>query len=347
MRVVFFMRRPWPGRNHSVEHMVDGIAESLSPDIKVGRAVSRFLSLGVAGRIYNIVEASLRQGDVNHVTGDVHFLTYLLSPRRTVLTVLDCGRIDGPPDYRKRIVKFFWFSVPVRQAKAITVISEAVKQDLLRHVRVAPEKIHVIPVAVPSVYERIPKSFNAHCPTILQVGTNPNKNLERLFEALSGISCLLRIVGTLSDEHRALLLRWGIRYENYVSVDNAEMLRLYSECDIVSFPSTFEGFGMPIIEGNIVGRPVVTGNATSIPEVAGDAACMVDPFDVKAICDGFLRVISDAPYRELLVKNGYENAKRYDQRTITALYEAVYRRVACSAQGKSWRRFLSPGSRVS
>ncbi|MEY4508998.1 MAG: hypothetical protein RLZZ450_1120 [Pseudomonadota bacterium] len=345
MRVVYFMRRPRPGQNHSVEHIVEGVVNALSPNIEAVRAVSRHLSVGVLPRIYNIVEAAFRQGDVNHVTGDVHFLTYLLHRQKTLLTVLDCGRIAGRPDYRKRIVKLFWFTIPVHRCAAITVISNAVKAELLEHVRVDPDKIHVVPVAVPTSYTRVDKPFDADRPVILQVGTAPNKNLPRLFAALAGVRCRLRIVGALPDEYRKLLEEAQLDYESFVGLSNSEMLRQYSECDIISFPSTFEGFGMPIIEGNIVGRPVVSGNVASMPEVASDAACLVDPFDIESIRAGFVKVIRDAPYREGLVQRGYSNAKRYDVVAITKQYESLYHQLAARGRSAAVLRRSTDGDR--
>jgi glycosyltransferase involved in cell wall biosynthesis len=333
MRVVLLTRRPRPAANFSVEHIVESLTENLSAEFQPRVAVSRFVSNGIFRRLYNVVEAAARQGDLNHVTGDVHFLTYLLHKDRTVLTVHDCGRIVGASDLRKRLIRILWFAIPVRRCAAITVVSEAVRRQLLEQVRVDPAKVRVIPVAVPSQYKHLPKPFASERPVILQIGTAPNKNLPRLFEGLSGIPCTLRIVGVLTSEYRSLLERHAVEYDNYVNLTNAEMLKLYRECDIVAFASTFEGFGMPIIEGNLVGRPVVTGNVASMPEVAGDAACLVDPFDVTSIRTGFVRIIHDADYRERLVANGFANARRYDPRVVAGLYEALYREVLAGSGG--------------
>jgi glycosyltransferase involved in cell wall biosynthesis len=328
MRVVLFSRKPRPAVSFGVEASVRELLENMSPEFAPVQVISRFESNGFLRRLYNVLEAAVRQGDVNHVTGEVQFLAYLLERDRTILTILDCGRIAGAPDFRKRLIRLLWFTIPVRCCKVVTVISENVKRDLLRHVRMDPDKIRVIPVAIPSHYKASPKPFASARPRVLTVGTAPNKNLMRLFEALAPLSCSLDIVGNLSPELKAQLERLQLEYRNYVNLSADDMLQRYVECDLLAFPSTFEGFGMPIVEANRVGRPVVTGNMSSMPEVAGNAACLVNPFEVASIRAGIQRVIEDADYRERLITNGFRNAQRYDPRAVTAQHEALYREVA-------------------
>jgi glycosyltransferase involved in cell wall biosynthesis len=95
-------------------------------------------------------------------------------------------------------------------------------------------------------------------------------------------------------------------------------------CDLLVFASTFEGFGLPIVEAQATGRPVVTSNIMSMPEVAGDAACLVDPFNVSSIREGVLKVINDSDYRNALVKAGFENVKRFQPEQIARQYAELY-----------------------
>lgn len=286
---------------------------------------------GVLRRLFNVMEALLGQGDIHHVASDLPFATYLLPRRRTVLSIDDCAALAGPEGLRKRISKLLRFTLPVQHCAAITVPAETSKQELLRHVPTDPEKIHVIPVSVPALFRRIDKPFDAARPRILQIGSGRSKNRERLFDALQGIPCTLAVIGPLSAAEVALLDRYGISYTSYPDCTGEALLERYRESDIVAYPSTYEGIGLPIIEAQRVGRPVLAGNTSAMPEVAGGAAELVNPFDVSDIRAGLRRIIEDAEHRAALIERGFENAKRSDPARVTRLHEALYQRLWSAA----------------
>jgi glycosyltransferase involved in cell wall biosynthesis len=102
------------------------------------------------------------------------------------------------------------------------------------------------------------------------------------------------------------------------------MIQKYVECDIMTFVSTYEGFGMPILEAQSTGRVVITSNISSMPEVAGLGAHLVDPMDVTSIRNGIVKLINNSTYRNELIANGYENIKRYNPDLIASMYEDIY-----------------------
>lgn len=324
MRVTFFQRLP-QGANFSVERLFMDVRHALPEGIDAKVAVSRFESRGFFRRIYNIIEAVFRQGDVNHITGDVHFLTFLLRKRRTLLTILDLDQVDRRKGLRWALLLFLWYWLPIKRAAIVSVISQATKDDLLRHIKVDSRKIRVIHCAVSEVFRPTYQRFNVAKPNILQIGNKPNKNLERLVEALKNIQCHLRIVGKLSDAQIANLRQSRVEFSVVYNISDDELIEEYRRCDILAFASTFEGFGLPIVEAQAMGRPVVTSTVGPMPEVAGDAACLVDPFDVMSIRQGILKVINDFGYRERLIQQGFKNIERFRPKKIAQQYVTIYR----------------------
>jgi glycosyltransferase involved in cell wall biosynthesis len=210
----------------------------------------------------------------------------------------------------------------------VTAISEHTRAELIRQVKCDPRKIRVIHCPLSPSFTFSPPHFQKDLPTLLQVGTGPTKNVGRMIEALQGIRCRLWVVGPLTEEHERLLESCAIEYRNFPRVSDDELMTLFVQSDIVIFASTYEGFGLPVIEAQAVGRPVIVSNKASLPEVAGGAAEFVDPYDQRSIGDAVRRLISSADLRERLVALGRGNVKRFEPRRIAEEYAAIYRSVA-------------------
>ena len=324
IKVTQYLRKP--GKNsHSIERLYEDIRAHMPPDIKVNICQNTFVSQAFLPRIYDIFRARRNQGDVNHVTGDIHFTTYLLKKKRTILTIHDFVTFERLRGIRRWLFWFLWYWLPEKRSEAITVVSEATKKQVTRHLKCDEKKIKVIHNNVSEEFQPAPKKLNLKNPRILQIGTNPNKNINRIAEALAGLCCKLVIIGPLSTKQNDVLAKFNISYENHTDLSRQALLEQYHLCDLLVFASTYEGFGLPIIEANAVGRPVVTSNCWSMPEVAGNAACLVDPFDISSIREGITKLIDNKIYCNQLIRHGFENVKRFRLESIALQYATLYR----------------------
>jgi glycosyltransferase involved in cell wall biosynthesis len=326
--VSFFQRKPRTVGNYSVEFIFKDVRKRLTDSIEPKEVYSTYESSGLFKRIYNCLEVVGKQSSVNHVTGDINYIGIFLNKRKTIQTVLDCVFLSSTSGFKHRILKLFWLTIPVKRARFITAISESTKKEILKYVPCNPDKIVVIPVAISNRFHRRDKIFNNTKPRILQLGTAPNKNIARLIEALENIPCILDIVGKHNEEIENQLKQRNITYTYSWNLSEEEILKKYEEADIISLVSTYEGFGMPILEAQATGRPVITSNILSMPEVAGNAACLVDPFDITSIKQGMLKIINNSSYRQELINKGYENIKRFDPDRIALQYFDLYRAIA-------------------
>jgi glycosyltransferase involved in cell wall biosynthesis len=97
---------------------------------------------------------------------------------------------------------------------------------------------------------------------------------------------------------------------------------------MVVFASLYEGFGLPILEAQAMGRPVITSNFGAMREAAGDAALLVDPYSVEEIRAAILRIKNEPQLREELVRKGRENVERFRPEAVARQYAEIYRRLA-------------------
>jgi len=171
----------------------------------------------------------------------------------------------------------------------------------------------------------------------LNVGTiEPRKNQHRLAEAyarylaLGGAPMPLVLAGGegwLMEDFQKHLNKLGITEHvvmtGYVSDD--ELIWLYRNCYANLYPSLFEGFGLPVLEGMQFGAPTLTSRTTSIPEVAGDAAILLAPEDIEGWAQAMLRLAANRAERDQLGVAAREQATRFDWKnsavSLLQLYE--------------------------
>lgn len=317
--ITLFFRKKREGVN-SIEMVFSAIENQLLPHTSIQLPYEGASPITL---FKNILFAHKHKTDVNHITGDAHYIALGLG-RNTVLTIHDVQsalKINNP--LKRFYVKLFWFYLPALIVNRITVISEFTKVELSKLIPFAKNKIVVIHNAFNPAIGYVKRGMNKR-PVILHMGTKPNKNLERVLEALNKMNCLLIIVGKLTSRQSQILKDYRIDYENYFDVDYAEIVQYYQKCDIVSFPSTYEGFGLPILEANAVGRPILVGDIEVLHEIAGNAAYFVDPMDTDAIKQGFIELLNNSDLRSNLISCGLQNVQRFTPKAIAVQYNDLY-----------------------
>jgi glycosyltransferase involved in cell wall biosynthesis len=221
------------------------------------------------------------------------------------------------------ILWFFWVYLPVLKAKSIIAISNHTKNEIIRYTGCNAKKIKVIPCLISPYFTYSPNDFNHHYPIILHIGTAWNKNLSSHIQAVKGIPCQFKIVGRLSENHRLELINAKIDFENVVHLTDNEILSLYHSCDILLFASLAEGFGLPILEAQRVGRAVITSNMGAMAEVAGKGALLVDPLSVESIHNGLISIIHNDALRALCIDEGFKNTNKYGSHLILAQHDSL------------------------
>lgn len=262
--------------------------------------------------------------DIIHITGTEHYLLPFLKRENTVITVHDIGFYTQIKKRLKAFGKYMLWIRTLKYAKHITFVSEFSKEETLNLIGCISDKCSVIHNPVNSNYLFNPKTFNTDCPRILHIGTSTNKNLANTIKALEGLQCTLRIIGKLSDREKLLLKESGIYYSNTYNISEEEIIQEYQNCDIVNFPSLYEGFGMPIIEGQSIGRVVLTSNIPPMNQIAGNGAILINPHDINSLKNGYLKAIKE---HEQYIEKGINNVKRFTAPQITMEYWNLYQQL--------------------
>lgn len=267
---------------------------------------------------------------------------------KTVMVAHDLGAeyLPGMHQLKQRLYLNFITNYQFKSATRVIAVSKATKQDLITKAGVSPSQIDVIYEGIDTQFLTPPKHTET-TKTLKKfdlieqsyfffLGTiQPRKNLVNLITSF-GDFCTqnpdkkykLVIAGSkgwLSDQIFALPQKLGIRqsvvFTGRISDDEAK--HLYSSAIAFTYPSLFEGFGLPILEAFAMDCPVLTSNTSSMPEVAGDAAILVDPTSVDQIAHG-LAQISDSKLRRELVAKGKKQLQKFSwseaaQQTLNVL----------------------------
>lgn len=235
------------------------------------------------------------------------------------------------------------YSMSARRATVVCTVSEHSKRDMVRFYGMRPERIHVVPDGVDTrTFRPIHDSarlarwriaaFGTDAPYIVYVGKpTERRNLSSLIRAFGvlrrerGIPHRLMIVGASlpgTSPFRRVVASEGLERDVYVRgyVEHDEMPIVYNAASLCVYPSSYEGFGMPVLEAMACGTPVMALNNTSFPEFSGGVAHLLDNAEVATLRDGMHAILSDPARRARMAAEGPKRAAAYDWHAVARRY---------------------------
>jgi len=296
---------------------------------------------------------------VNWFTGGrpdlFHATDFVLPPsnaRHKLLTVHDLAFLFYPDAAMPSLHRYLNVVVPrsIRRADHILADSQNTADDLNQQWQVPTDQITVVQGAVDHQHfypltdtERFAQVRDKYAigqgPFILAVSKlEPRKNFTRLIEAFH----MARQAGKLP--HRLIIggkkgwlyesifakveelgLRDVVRFPGFI--DDGDLPILYNMADFFTYPSLYEGFGLPILEAQACGVPVLTANNSCLPEAGGEGAFYVDAEDVASIGQGIVQLAGDSELRQRLRQSGLENAALFTWERSAGQLLAAYRAI--------------------
>jgi glycosyltransferase involved in cell wall biosynthesis len=300
--------------------------------------------------------------DVMHFTLQEAFLTTVPSLYHPHdLQHIHLPHYFGAADIAKREHYYRAFS---SQAARVIAASSWTKKDFARHLGLAEEKLHVVPLAPPTErydaaeVDAARRQLEARCSLpnafiFYPAATWPHKNHLKLLEALAILRdrygavislvasghCTNNFYPTVQNRIKELGLDNQVSFIGFVTP--AELLLLYQLSTLTVIPTKFEAGSFPMWEAFLAGSPVAGSNVTSLPDQAGDAALIFDPDLTEDIADKIHRLWMNPTLRQELVARGKARVAQFTWERTARHFRALYREVAGRPLSEADRVLLS------
>jgi len=239
------------------------------------------------------------------------------------------------PDTRRRLDFLTLKKRYVMTADHIICVSNATRDDMLDVYGPVNAPVTVIHHGVDDRFEpgaarleSLPHNY------VLFVGNRSQyKNAAVLLEAFAAIrphhpelSLVFVGGGAFTREEELKLRALGIAESTQqISLPDADMPSAYANAEFFVFPSTFEGFGMPVLEAMACGCPTILANATSLPEIGGEAAAYFSPTDSNELAEQMRALLEQPSHRSELVERGLARAKEFTWAKAASRTAQAYR----------------------
>jgi len=258
---------------------------------------------------------------------------------KSVISIHDLIFLEHPELYKSIDRKFYHNKVRygTRAANRIIAVSEQTKQDIIRHLKVDESRISVVYQGCNrQFYQRVSQDglrssrrrFALPSEYLLYVGTiEERKNLLRIIMALhqGNLDIPLVVVGrktTYYNQVKEYIEKHQLKSIHFLDhVQTTDLPAIYQASKGFIYPSSYEGFGIPILEALNSGIPVITSKGGCLEETAGKGGILIDPFDQEEMIEAIRMVLEDSALKDRLIREGGAHALRFrEEHTIPALY---------------------------
>lgn len=265
---------------------------------------------------------------------------------KTVVTIHDLIFMHHPEYYNWIDTKIYaWkFRQTCREADRIIAISECTKRDVIRFGGVDPSRIDVIYQSCSTKYkqreserklQQVRGDYKLPERYILNVGTvEERKNVLLAVKALQMLppEINLVIVGKptpYADKVKAFVAANGMddRVLFLHGVPHADLPAIYQMAEVCVYPSRYEGFGLPVIEGIQSGLPVVACTGSCLEEAGGNHSLYVKPDDAYGMAEAISMVLKGAPGREERIAKSQQYVTRFEGNNVAQKVIDVYRKL--------------------
>ena len=295
-----------------------------------GLDVERRVRVVPLARLWRAGWSHLRWPPAERILGGfdvLHFSDWMYPPQRSgvrATTIHDLVPLRFPEWAHPRTVRLHRakYRNAARTVDVFLCNSQFTAGEVQELLGVDPERTRVAHPAPAPVFRADGERAELGRPYALTVATlERRKNLETLLAAheLLGDGVALAVVGAAGWGPQPRLDRPGVIRLGYV--DDEELARLYRGAEVFAYPSRFEGFGIPVLEGMASGVPVVASSHQSLDEAAGEAALRADPESPQAWADALAEARAR---RDELVACGAAHVSRFTARAMGEAFLDAY-----------------------
>jgi len=263
---------------------------------------------------------------------------------KSIVTIHDLIFMRYPKMYSffDRKIHFYKFKKAAKNANLIIAISEQTKKDIITYLNIDASKIVVVYQGCQDVYKKeyselekqiVSKKYNLPLKFVLNVGTiEERKNALTIVKSIKNLDIDLVLIGKQTDYCQII--------QQYISENNLknrvhflkgltseELAITYQLASVFVYPSLFEGFGIPIIEGLYSKTPVITTKNGVFSEAAGPNSLYIEPFDEKDLANKISLILKDELLASTMKEEGWQFVQQFNDEEIAKNIMNCYHQV--------------------